>query len=370
MKRLLKKIKVKLKRLYRFCSKGGLRYLSFIGLSVSFKWQIKNVFRLDAGRKIYWIGPFSPIHANIGDQAQTLAVQKFLQDKFNDYKIIRIYRDDINVKRLTRLSKSLKEPDLVLLHSSGDFGSLHDVVDESSLRLTFPEVRRFIAQKVTSNRIINLPVTAYYEDNETGRLSLHKDRKVFNNSDFTILCREGVSLSVIRENLTCKSTFFPDFVFYLKPQMIEIVRSGILIILRSDKESNLSSEQKEQLKESLKTIYSDVKIEDILHAAHVIPDIIRDSYMDSVFEEFQKRELVITDKMHGMIIAVITKTPCIAINGGIPHKILAYKSILSGAVEFVDDVSEIGDAIGQIQSYEYRPVDLSEYFERFREFLQ
>ena len=73
-----------------------------------------------------------------------------------------------------------------------------------------------------------------------------------------------------------------------------------------------------------------------------------------------------TDKMHGMITAVITGTPCIALNGGIPHKIKAYESFLSGAVIFIDDVSGIANAVEQIRSTEYKRIDLSDYFDKFR----
>lgn len=366
MGKLLTQIKLRAKRLYRFCTKGGLNYLSWAGSVKALQWHMNNGLQKQSCKKIYWIGPFSPIHANVGDHAQTLGVQNFLCDKFSDYKIIRIYRDDITVKVLSDIAKQLRKSDLVFLQSSGDFGSLHDVSSHHPGRISYPEVRRQIVKMAQASKVINLPVTAFYEDNEQGVVSLDKDRTIFNGSKFIILCREPISLQTVQKNLTCKSMFFPDFVFYLKPKPYTEPRSGVRVILRRDKEAMLSVEQKEMLSVKLSTLFSDVNVEDIMHEFHVIPDSILEKYMDNVLQKFQQQELIITDKMHGMITAVITQTPCIALSGGIPHKISAYKSFLSGAVEFVDDVSDIEDAIKRIRKQEYSPVDLSSYFETFR----
>jgi len=327
---------------------------------------MSNSLKSRACKKIFWIGPFSPIHANVGDHAQTLGVWNFLRDKFSDYKVIRIYRDDITVKRLSDIAKAVNPSDLVILHSSGDFGSLHDVSSHHPGRLSYPEVRRQMVRMAPSIKIINLPVTAYYENNDKGVASIEQDRSVFNDSKYTVLCREQVSLKTLKDGLNCESRFFPDFVFYLNPKPLNLSRSGVRVILRNDKEAMLSEEQKKILISKLGIMFTHVKVEDIMHEYHVIPDFILERYMDKLFQKFQQSELIITDKMHGMISAVITRTPCIALSGGIPHKILAYKSFLSGAVEFVESVSDIEDAITRINNREYSPVDLNMYFEQFR----
>jgi pyruvyl transferase EpsI len=360
-------LKLKLKRLLRFCSRGGLSYISFSSLVGSFTRYFRGRQRTNSTRTIYWIGPFSPIHANVGDHAQTLGVQKYLKDEFEDHRIIKIFRDSISAKKLSNMASKLRASDLVFLHSSGDFGSLHDVPSHHTGRLSFPEIRRQLVTKSPVCKVINLPTTAFYGNNESAKISLNRDRDVFSGSRLTVLCREEMSLRVLRENLSCESRFFPDFVFYLKPKPFIVEREGALVILRNDKEALLAEVQKQDVVEALRKSYSEVELKDIMHASHTIPDFILENYMDNVFRQFQKRELIVTDKMHGMITAVITRTPCIALSGGIPHKIKAYKPFLSGAVQFIEHVCEIEDAVQYIRNSEYAPVDLSEYFDRFRE---
>lgn len=359
-------IKLKIKRLIRFCKRGGLQYLTLRGGLDAVKWRIENALGSRDGKRVFWIGAFSPIHANVGDHAQTLAVQQFLDHKYNDHSIVRIYRDDISEKRLLWVADEAKEGDLILLHSSGDFGSMHDSPGHHPGRLSYPEVRRRLVGINPAAPIVNLPTTMYYEENERGRACLAKDQAVFNDAKFTVLCREQVSLDTAQKNLDCKSLFFPDFVFYLKPKRVNLPRKGVMVILRNDKEAATSNEQKQQVVEMMENLYQDVKVKDVMHESFTVPDFILEPYMDRVMEQFQERELIVTDKMHGMITAVITQTPCIALGGGIPHKISAYQSFLEGAVEFVKDVSEIEEAAARVRRREYKPVDLSSYYEGFR----
>lgn len=359
-------MKLKIKRIVRFIRHGGLKYLSAQGVAGALLWSLSNRLKPAANKIIYWIGPFSPIHANVGDHAQTLGVRFFLRDKFSDYRIVRVYRDDITPDKLARIGSRVRERDMVFLHSSGDFGSKHDMPGHHPGRLSYPEVRRRLVALAPARKIINLPTTVYYEETQAGLGSLHKDREAFDNSSLTVLCREEESLRAVREKLACNSRFFPDFVFYLKPEPRATQRKGALVILRSDKEAALPEARKQELIRSLGKSFEDVEVNDILNSRHTIPDYILEKYMDGVFQKYQARELIVTDKMHGMIIAVITRTPCVAINGGIPHKIRAYRSFLAGAVEFVDEAAEIENAVQRIRGREYAPVDLSGYYERFR----
>jgi pyruvyl transferase EpsI len=359
-------LRLTIKRVKGFCGKGGLSYVTWSGFFNTFQWHTLNALKSNDGKRIFWIGPFSPIHSNVGDHAQTLGVWNFLQDTFGDYKVIRLYRDDITPKKLSQITASLRASDLIFLHSSGDFGSLHDIPSHHPGRISFPEVRRQIVANACTAKVINLPVTAYYEDNAKGAESLRKDRAVFNDSNYVILCREPVSHKTLQERLTCKSLFFPDFVFYLKPNPGAFTRSGVQVILRDDKEALLSKDQRMELADRLKPFYSRVIVNDIMRENFVIPDFILDNYIQRMMQTYQQRELIVTDKMHGMIMAVITHTPCIALSGGIPHKIKAYQAFLSAAVEFIDRVEEIEEAVQRIRQREYVPVDLSNYFERFR----
>ena len=42
-----------------------------------------------------WVGCFDPSEHNIGDHAQTLAIEKFLEKNFSDFVVKRFYRTEV-----------------------------------------------------------------------------------------------------------------------------------------------------------------------------------------------------------------------------------------------------------------------------------
>lgn len=358
----------KMRRARRFFVYGS-RYISVRYLIQNARHTIsRSLSSVNAvERKLIWIGPFPSGHRNVGDHAQTLAVEQFLAKHFSDYEIIRVDRNHkdaaaIDESMLERLSRRFTPDDLVLIHSSGDFGSKHFRPEGC-----WHETRKAIIRTFPQCRVIQLPTTVTYDDNEMGRRLLEEDIEFFRRPNVTILCRELVSLQTIEDKFECECQFFPDFVFYLqRPQRVS-QRTGVLVILRADSESALTSEKKRELFVNLKNAFGNISETDILHSRFNVIDATKQKYIDYVLDEYEKYELVVTDRMHGMISGVVTNTPCIALNGGISHKISAYKSFLKDAVIFQDEIDFSTQSLLDCVRSPASPPDLSPYFDTFRD---
>lgn len=354
------------RRIWKFLTLGGLRYLSFKSFVEHLSQWLKRPFKKTPKRRIHWLGTWTAYHGNLGDHAQAYAVERFFRDHFPDYSIQELDRHNLTVQNIQSLADTLGPEDLVFLQSSGDFGSFHDARFPGEGFLGYQSARRELVERLPDRLIINLPTTVCYQGGPDDQGSLNKDKATFDASGLIVLCRENESLRILRENLACRSEFFPDFVFYLRPKLSAAPRSGVRVLLRNDSESALTEAERAQLLVELSGEFSEIVVDDIMHSHFPVISLIRDQYLESVMEQYSQSELIITDKMHGMIFAVITRTPCIALRSGIPHKVPAYSSFLSGAVEFVEDYSGIGQAIEAVHNREYEPVDLREYFQRFR----
>jgi len=315
----------------------------------------------DKTRKLLWIGEFPAIHSNVGDHAQTLAVEQFLAKEFPDHQVTRLHRREVNQERLHALRKGMNQEDCVLIHSSGDFGSKHYKPSGSWHR-----TRRRILPIFQGLRIINLPATVYYPEGDPLRPD---DADAFDQENFTLLCREPVSLATAQEVLRCDCQFFPDFVFYLQRPEAQTKRSGVLVLLRSDAEAALPPEARKALLENLRKVYSKVDDRDILKAKFPVLRSTHRKYLAAIQDTFEQYELVVTDRMHGMILAVTTNTPCLALNGGIPHKITAYEAFLSEAVEFAGDRPVDVDRLRALQQRTFQSPDLSGHYAGFRKNL-
>ena len=52
----------------------------------------------------------------------------------------------------------------------------------------------------------------------------------------------------------------------------------------------------------------------LIFVPYAVPAEVREFEVERKFDEFRRARLVITDRLHGMIFAAITGTPCIALN--------------------------------------------------------
>jgi exopolysaccharide biosynthesis predicted pyruvyltransferase EpsI/nitroreductase len=361
-------------------------------------------------RRIVWIGLFPPQVPSVGDHAQIVATQKWFEDYFPDWKVIRFYRHEI--EDWDRLLKTVEKDDLIFIHSSGDFGTLFYWTGEE--KHPWHKTRRKIISSFPNNKIIQLPVTVFYHNTGAGRGVLQEDQQFYGDrKNVVLMCREPKSHEILANNLECKSLFVPDFVFYLKPVLTKRERKGALLVLRKDHESRFSQESRLLRFRSLKRlkilrvilkfpkiksflrklldisrkfltarnadktgwtfrtmiekVIPNVTVKDVQIAQHPITDDVRESCINTVLDYYQNFKIVVTDRLHGMIFSVITKTPCIAIDDKIPHKLSAYKKLLSRSVKFVSNIEEIPDAIREVLSEPYQETELTSYFTNLNE---
>jgi nitroreductase len=87
---------------------------------------------------------------------------------------------------------------------------------------------------------------------------------------------------------------------------------------------------------------------------------------------YKKFDVAITDRFHGFVFSLIAKTPCVALVGGIPHKIKGYQSFFEKQLGFVDSIKNIPIAItSAIKNFEFEKVtDFSEYFDNFKKIIE
>jgi len=258
----------------------GLPYVSLRDAARSFKARYKRTGRRSStsARRIIWAGVFPPGHKNVGDHAQTVAVDRFLRDHFADYDVVRFYRDEIDTRRWARTVESTRDDDVLLLQSSGDFGSYH-----VSQQDAWHDKRREILRQFPSNLCIQLPTTVYYHPDERGHSTIAKDQPLYGAANRLVLCREPASFELLSDSLDCRCDVLPDFVFYLKPRMSQARRKGALVILREDRESRCGPKGAGLLKGMLERWVRPVVVKNVQLAPFRMTDAHRSKYVAAVF---------------------------------------------------------------------------------------
>lgn len=261
----------------------------------------------------------TPRHKNMGDHAIAFASKKFILDNFKDYDFIEL--DMVDIYKYGRALKSFLTPDdIIMILGGGNMGDMY-LQDE--------EQRRFIIKKFKNNKIISLPQTINFSDTERGRKELVKSKKIYNSHENLLLtAREDKSFEIMKNNFNeSKVIKSPDMVFYLNERKNES-RDGILICFRKDKEGVLPQEFKEKIRNLLMENYKKVELTDTVLKKNVDKNT-RDLNLKKLFTDIRKSELVLTDRLHGMIFCVVTGTPCIVL-GTFNHKVTGVYKWIEG----------------------------------------
>jgi pyruvyl transferase EpsI len=301
----------------------------------------------------------TPLHTNLGDQAITVAELKLLYDRYQKRNIY-----DISYNELENSFESVKQmitsDDLILLHGGGNMGTLW---------YNEEEIRQKVITTFAHNKIVILPQSIFYEDSDDGNKKLQISQKIYqNHQNLHIIARDKISLELMKKYYPqCKIYLTPDIVFYLERQLPRLRRNDIMFCLRSDKEKQLSDDIIQQIHKiiSQKTnfiIYTDTVLNDVN-----ITKENRIKYVEEMLDSFKKVKLVITDRLHGMIFAAITATPCLVLANNY-HKIKGQYEWISDLdyIKFTEDLDNIEDDINKLLNLGKIEYINSAFKEKFR----
>lgn len=278
-----------------------------------------------------------PEHDNIGDHGIAWSQQIFLHDNFKEYNKFFITENQFN-NYFKYIKRIIKKNDYIFIIGGGNLGNQY-IHHENS--------RRKIIDTFINNKIISFPQTIYFTDDDQGRLELQKSMEIYSkHKNLTIIAREEMSFNIMKKYFKNNNVILtPDIVLYLNNVEPRLNRLGALMCFRNDDETILSKNVKKNIENIVKKYFDVIKVTDMRYGKEILRKD-RKNVLDNKFEQFKQVELVITDRLHGMIFAAITGTPCIAISN-YNHKIKeTYKWIKHlDYIKFINDVDEIEESI-------------------------
>lgn len=283
-------------------------------------------------KKLFLLG--TPVHGNLGDHAIAMAARQFLNDRFPGYAVIEVEPRTAE-KYMGYMKKHLIRDGLVLNTGGGSFGSLW--FDEERMLRT-------LLRTCADDRVIILPQTIYFTQDEEGQRILAESQAAYTaHRDLYIGCRERYTYEFMQEHFPgCRLVLAPDMVLYLRPVETAGPREGVLFCMRTDKEAmgyDMTGLERAIQADGL----------GIVRTSTVLP---RELYGPRRFREVRKKiaqfagaRLVVTDRLHGMLFALLAKTPCLVLENR------SYK--IRGVYEWIRDVDSVRltDAEHMLQTY-------------------
>jgi pyruvyl transferase EpsI len=161
---------------------------------------------------------------------------------------------------------------------------------------------------------------------------------------------------------------FPDMALSLNFSGNDILnRNGVLLCFRKDKEKVCSDDTIDTIKKVL--VENGISyFETDTHLYRTVKRKDGESKVQKKLLEFKQAKLVITDRLHGMIFAAITGTPCIAFNNSTGKVAGVYSWIQKlPYIQFVSEKEISEEIIREALSFEDCQYESIEIQERMRE---
>lgn len=295
---------------------------------------INDIFYLNDLKKIKdeekVIYMLTPRYGNLGDQMISVAIEKILSDIFVNKKIFEI-EEEVYLKRKEEIKKYINKKDVIILTGGGNIGDIW---------LGAEQIRRNVLEEYPDNKIIIMPQTITFRTNEEKEKSIEIYSKV---KDLSVITREEYSYKIAKEIFkNSKIYLIPDSVLYLEDYFDERFndkREGVLFLLRKDHEKTISSNISENIEAILKKLDLNYDFSDtVIKSKGKINKKTRINFCKKLIEEISSKKLIITDRLHGMIISVITNTPVIVFGSSTKKTIGSLKWVKHlNYVSFIED---------------------------------
>lgn len=329
----------------------------------------KRVHGLNSQKKYAFIF-FAADYNNLGDLAITISQQKFLNDLIgNEYDVVKVNESE-TYDWAYKIKQLPPENVLITLIGGGNSGSLYDFIETP---------RRFLLTYFRNYRIISFPQTIYFDSSKQSIAIREAFTHVANKCrNLTLVAREKDSEKVYINITNARVLLTPDIVFLYKRYVVQGRNRNsntIALILRNDKEKSLDEYFQHGMIAMLKEFFDSIEYMDTCDIEY--QNDSAQEILDSYLARLQTMSLVITDRLHGMILSYITKTPCIVFNNNNWKIKSTYETWMNGQnlVRLVDsedrNLNGLQQLIDEMMSRrDYTTVDLEEKFDALREIVK
>ena len=286
----------------------------------------------------------TPEHGNLGDHA--IAQAEYLVLEKAGVKAVELTVEELKLRRELGLLR-LMNGRTILVNGGGNLGTLWFSVEE---------LIRAVIEKNPKSDIFILPSTIYYDDTDFGNEEKQRSKEIYNaHNKLVLYLRERESYRISAElykDATVK--LMPDMAMLLNRSEPHVPRHGCILTLRSDRERTRTEEQDAEILRQVSELFgSDHTFLD-MNVGHSIPVSQRDEALSAQYEAFKHAELVITDRLHGMIFSAITGTPCIVIESK-SHKVRGCYEWISNLeyIRFCDNAEQISEVYSSMPKGEF-----------------
>ena len=258
-------------------------------------------------------------YGNIGDLAISKAQRNFLKDNLKDYEVFPVPISKTRIW-LDSIKKQVNSEDIITIIGGGNMGSLYPDIED---------LRQLVIRSFPYNTIVCFPQTLDWDESQSSNKALKKIVKIYSShTDIHIFARESITYRKLEEIFSgqpnVKIGFVPDIVMSASAKKLGVESSskpaGVLTCLRNDKECGLKAEHYAILDRVIGDTGLTITKTDTHAGGSGLSKAECDKLLSNKIQQFAEAQLVITDRLHGMILCILSGTPCLVLPNS-NHKI-------------------------------------------------
>lgn len=299
----------------------------------------------------------TPIHGNLGDHAIVRAEKRFLADM----GIVTFEVERYQYERLRgRIGKAVSPRGLIVIDGGGNVGTLWPEENDKM---------NDIVVRFSGNPVAIFPQTAFFEDSPAGDECRQGVADAYaKNPNLVFFSRDRATYDTMREvSPGTENLYVPDIVLYLDESRDGGAREGALLCLRDDKERVTDVRSSAAIRSALGARGLAVReTSTVVSEPYRVDASNRDAVLQKKWDEFRSAEVVVTDRLHGMIFSAITGTPCVALDNVSRKVSQGYEWIRHipniRVAASADEVPALLDAVLEAGSRRYDRAPLDPYY--------
>lgn len=301
---------------------------------------------------------------NIGDHQINEAIVAFLHQTLPEHYIHEVTAFEWSVHK-TALYKTISSKDLIVFAGGGNFGDVYPFAHN---------LRSEVIKRWPRNKKIIFPQTIFFSDSEEGRKSLDEAKKLYSKKNNVILfTREQKSFEFAKKHFLCDIYLTPDIVLSSQVRQGQARTNQVLLCMRQDVERVLSEDEEAEIIKICYSLTENVKYTDLqLH--YNVKRNFRKSAIEEKLDLWRNSKVVITDRLHGMVFAAVTGTPCIVFSN-YNHKVrgtyewIRYLPYIRFAAS-VADVEKYLPELLAMDACEFDNAPLKPYFDQLKKVVK
>jgi pyruvyl transferase EpsI len=246
-------------------------------------------------------------YGNVGDLAITYAQVRFLERAFPDATVVPVPISR-TVSALKHIRRAAQPDDVVTLIGGGNTGDMYDDIQF---------LRELVIRSCRRMPVISFPQTVEFSETRYGRWAHRRAAKVYGrHGRMVVMARDTRSLAVLRSTFPVRAVVLsPDVVLTVDATTPPAERQDVVVALRADMEQALDVQSQAATLELARELGPvrprDTHVGDVRLGRQAAEETV-----EAYWADWRGAKVVITDRLHGTIFAVVTGTPCVVLDSG------------------------------------------------------